>query len=311
MYGYTPYGASTGGLSGTAFGYTGYRWDSETNPYHTQTRSYDPAMGRFILTDPIGYGGGRNLYAYTEGDPLNHADPQGTLDDDEDLGGDGNTGDIDASACPARTECMTVPGTPHTQQPPFHPGSVTSATVPTGGSNFGAHVGSPPQPPEKVTVTGHPPAPPLPSPPPVVMVAAPPAGPVGSPHTNVPAATTPNNCNANPGASGQVSFNYSELSGTSIITTGQAVGSFTTSNRLSGTFQSSFDGVFIGVRGVGVTYGPGSSNSLVTFTGANYNITAQLGPLIIGNSFDYRYACSCRSDKWVYNTWHRSWCKPV
>ncbi len=82
MYGYTPYGASTGGLSGTAFGYAGYRWDSETNLYHTQTRSYDPAMGRFIQTDPIGYAGGRNLYAYTGGDPLNKVDPMGTCCDD-------------------------------------------------------------------------------------------------------------------------------------------------------------------------------------------------------------------------------------
>lgn len=79
-YGYTPYGVSTGGLSGTAFGFAGYRWDAETGLYHTQTRSYDPVMARFIQTDPIGYAGGRNLYAYTNGDPINNVDPNGTDD---------------------------------------------------------------------------------------------------------------------------------------------------------------------------------------------------------------------------------------
>ncbi len=56
-YGYTPYGVATGGLSGTAFGYAGYRWDAETGLYHTRTRSYDPVMARFIQSDPIGYAG--------------------------------------------------------------------------------------------------------------------------------------------------------------------------------------------------------------------------------------------------------------
>lgn len=40
-------------------------------------RYYDPAAGRFLTRDPIGYAGGINLYAYTGNDPVNRADPSG------------------------------------------------------------------------------------------------------------------------------------------------------------------------------------------------------------------------------------------
>src|SRR5262249_53589944 len=41
-------------------------------------RAYDPAMERFLSPDPIGFGGGLNLYAYCGGDPVNLIDPDGT-----------------------------------------------------------------------------------------------------------------------------------------------------------------------------------------------------------------------------------------
>ncbi len=45
-------------------------------------RYYDPATGRFLTRDPIGYEGGINLYTFCGNNPINHADPSGlqTLD---------------------------------------------------------------------------------------------------------------------------------------------------------------------------------------------------------------------------------------
>jgi RHS repeat-associated protein len=57
--------------------FTGRQYDSETGLYYYRARYYNPYIGRFLQTDPIGYKGGLNLYTYCKNNPINLIDPLG------------------------------------------------------------------------------------------------------------------------------------------------------------------------------------------------------------------------------------------
>jgi len=57
--------------------FPGQYFDRETNLAYNFFRDYDPSLGRYVESDPIGLGAGLNTYIYVNENPLNNTDPLG------------------------------------------------------------------------------------------------------------------------------------------------------------------------------------------------------------------------------------------
>lgn len=82
-YGTTAVQATNASIRATAkrYRYTGMERDEETGLAYHSARYYLPWLGRWASADPIGIGGGINLYEYANSSPYNFGDSSGNLPD--------------------------------------------------------------------------------------------------------------------------------------------------------------------------------------------------------------------------------------
>ena len=98
---YAPYGSQAMGSPPSGPGYTGHVNDPDTGLVYMQARYYDPVVGRFISTDPVGPAVGNvfnfNRFGYANDNPIVNMDADGRCTGSLNQDGAGNCTDSGTS----------------------------------------------------------------------------------------------------------------------------------------------------------------------------------------------------------------------